>query len=350
MEEDMNPADPKVAVADASRRDIDVQRAAGRQSGSAPWLIRILKVRESFLVAILLILIIVMSIIDPGFRSGANLRAVLLGFAMEGMVVIGMTMLLVSGGFDLSVGANMAFSGMVTAQFLLFGWPVPLAMAAGCAVGIVVGLLNAWIVAKVGVNALIATLGTMTIVRGIALTVWAGQPVLNLPESFRSIGQGVWLGIPVPAVILIVLTIIFDILMRRGRWFRQLYFVGGSEKAARLSGINVTRVRIITYVAAGLLAALGGVISTSRLGAGYPNSYEPTALRVISGAVIGGCSLFGGEGSVVGSVMGLFFINLLLDIMVLRGVSPYAQGIVQGVALILAVVVDIWTKRQAARG
>jgi ribose transport system permease protein len=338
----MNSADPNpVATAAPARVAL---------SGSGSWFIRILRVRESFLVAILLILVVVMSAIDPAFSSSANIRAVLLGFAMEGMVVIGMTMLLVSGGFDLSVGANMAFAGMVTAQMLLLKMPVPVAIVAGCLVGVVVGLFNAWLVAKVGVNALIATLGTMTIARGIALTVWAGQPVINLPEAFRSIGQGVWLGIPVPAIILIVLTIVFDILMRRGRWFRQLYFVGGSEKAARLSGINVTRIRIITYVAAGLLAALAGVISTSRLGAGYPNSYEPTALRVISGAVIGGCSLFGGEGSVIGSVMGLFFINLLLDIMVLRGVSPYAQGIVQGAALILAVVVDIYTKRRAARG
>ena len=339
----MNPADPN-AVAPQSPPE------AQRQPSPVSWLVRILRVRESFLIAILLVLIIVMSIIDPGFRSSANLRAVLLGFAMEGIVVIGMTMLLVSGGFDLSVGANMAFSGMVTAQLLVFHMPVPVAIVAGCLAGVLVGLLNAWIVAKVGVNALIATLGTMTIVRGIALTVWAGQPVINLPEGFRAIGQGVWFGIPLPAIILLVLAIIFDILMRRGRWFRQLYFVGGSEKAARLSGINVTQVRIITYVAAGLLAALAGVMSTSRLGAGYPNSYDDSALKVISGAVIGGCSLFGGEGSVIGSVMGVFFIAVLLDVMVLLHVSPYAQGLVQGAALILAVVVDIWTKRQAARG
>jgi ribose transport system permease protein len=270
---------------------------------------------------------------------------------MDAMVAIGMTILLVSVGFDLSVGANMALAGMTTASLLLMDIPIPVAMLAGLVVGIAVGLFNAWIIAKIGVNALIATLGTMTIVRGIALTIWAGQPVINLPDAFRGIGQGVVGGIlPVPFVILIVLTVVFDILMRRGRWFRQLYFVGGSDKAARLSGINVTRVRIITYVAAGLLAALAGVVSTSRLGAGYPNSYDDSALKVISGAVIGGCSLFGGEGSVIGSVMGVFFIAVLLDVMVLLHVSPYAQGLVQGAALILAVVVDIWTKRQAARG
>jgi ribose transport system permease protein len=328
----------------------DADQATAKEArGIIDLLGQILRVREAFLIAILLVMIIIMSIIEPGFRSSANIRAVLLGFSMEGIVVIGMTMLLVSGGFDLSVGSNMAFSGMVTASLLLMNVPIPVAILAGLLAGTLVGLLNAGIVAKVGVNALIATLGTMTIVRGIALTIWAGQPVINLPDAFRGIGQGVALGIPMPAIILIVLTIIFDILMRRGRWFRQLYFVGGSEKAARLSGINVTQVRIITYVAAGTLAGLAGVISTSRLGAGYPNSYEATALRVISGAVIGGCSLFGGEGTVIGSVLGLFFIALILDIMVLLGVSPYAQGIVQGVALILAVIIDIWSKRQAAR-
>lgn len=350
-----------------------VHPSLGRQPARIHWLVRVVRVRESFLIAMLVVITLAMAgwdiyshgINDLRFLSSTNLQAVLLGFAMEAIVVIGMTMLLVSGGFDLSVGANMAFSGMVAAQLLRFGLPlnielplgiavplaVPLAILAGLAAGAIIGLLNAGIIAKVGVNALIATLGTMTVVRGVALTIWAGQPVLNLPAAFRdNIGQGVIGIIPVPAVILIILTIVFDILMRRGRWFRQLYFVGGSEKAARLSGINVTRVRVITYVAAALLAALAGVISTSRLGAGYPNSYEPTALRVISGSVIGGCSLFGGEGTVIGSVLGLFFIYLLMNMMVMLGISPYAQGIVQGVALILAVVFDIWTKRQAARG
>jgi len=344
----MDPANTKAVLADSLKAGQATQK---ERRNIVYWLGRVLRVREAFLVVILLVMIAVMSFVEPGFRSSANIRAVLLGFSMEGIVVIGMTMLLVSGGFDLSVGSNMALAGMVTAALLLSGLPIPIAIAAGLVSGVVVGLLNAWVVAKVGVNALIATLGTMTIVRGIALTGWQGQPVINLPDSFRAIGQGVLFGIlPLPAFILIVLMLLFDILMRRGRWFRQLYFVGGSEKAARLSGINVTRVRMITYIAAGLLAGIAGVVSSSRLAAAYPNSYEPVALRVISGAVIGGCSLFGGEGSVIGSVLGLFFIALILDILVLLGVSPYAQGIVQGVALILAVVIDIWTKRQAARG
>jgi ribose transport system permease protein len=128
-----------------------------------------------------------------------------------------------------------------------------------------------------------------------------------------------------------------------------LYFVGSSERAARLSGINVTQVRFVTFVLVGVLAGVAGIVSTSRLSAAYPNAYEGSALRVISGAVIGGCSLFGGEGSVVGSVLGLFFIALILDVGVLTGVSVYIQGIVQGVALILAVVIDTWSKRQMAR-
>jgi ribose transport system permease protein len=312
-------------------------------------LYRMVRVREAFIVAILLAIIIVMSILHPGFRSTANIRAVLLGFAMEGIVVVGMSILLVSGGFDLSVGSNMALSGMAAAYFMSTGMPVPAAVLIGLGVSAVIGLCNAGLVAKIGVNALIATLGTMTIVRGVSLFLWQGRPVSQVPESFRAIGQGQFLGIPIPAIILLVLMVIFDILMRRGSWFRQLYFVGSSERSARLSGINVTQVRVITYVLVGVLAGLAGIVSTSRLSAAYPNAYEGAALRVISGAVIGGCSLFGGEGSVVGSVLGLFFISLVLDVGVLTGVSVYIQGIVQGVALILAVVVDIWSKRQVAR-
>jgi len=342
----MDPTNSKTVSADSSKTD---RATASGQQGLVFWLYRLLRVREAFIVAILLVLIVIMSFISPGFRSEANFRAVLLGFAMEGIVVVGMTILLVSGGFDLSVGANMALTGMVTASLMRAHVSISMAVLAGLGTAAVVGLLNAWLVANIGVNALIATLGTMTILRGVALTVWEGRPVSQVPDAFRGLGQGVFLGIPLPAVILIVLMVVFDILMRRGRWFRQLYFVGSSERAARLSGINVTRVRVITYVIAGILAGLAGIVSTSRLSAAYPNSYDQTALRVISGAVIGGCSLFGGEGSVIGSVLGLFFISLILDIGVLMGVSPYIQGIVQGVALILAVVVDIWSKRQMVR-
>ena len=341
----MNSTDPRAESAGSSQAV-----ATMREQGLVGWLYRLVRVREAFIVAILLVIIVIMSIVEPSFRSPANIRAVLLGFSMEGIVVVGMAILLVSGGFDLSVGATMALAGMVAAYFMgKGGIPVPLAVLIGLGVAALIGVFNAWLVAKVGVNALIATLGTMTIVRGVSLYLWEGRPVSQVPESFRAIGQGKLLGIPIPAIILLVLVVIFDILMRRGSWFRQLYFVGSSERAARLSGINVTQVRFITYVLAGVLAGAAGILSTARLSAAYPNAYDGSALRVISGAVIGGCSLFGGEGSVVGAVLGLFFIALMLDVGVLTGVSVYIQGIVQGVALILAVVVDIWSKRQMAR-
>ena len=341
----MNSTDPRAGSAGNSRAD-----ATTREQGLVGWLYHLLRVREAFIIAILLVIIVIMSIVEPAFRSPANIRAVLLGFSMEGIVVVGMAILLVSGGFDLSVGATMALAGMVAAYFMgKGGIPVPLAVLIGLGVAALIGVFNAWLVAKVGVNALIATLGTMTIVRGVSLYLWEGRPVSQVPESFRAIGQGKLLGIPIPAIILLVLVVIFDILMRRGSWFRQLYFVGSSERAARLSGINVTQVRFITFVLVGVLAGAAGILSTARLSAAYPNAYDGVALRVISGAVIGGCSLFGGEGSVVGAVLGLFFIALMLDVGVLTGVSVYIQGIVQGVALILAVVVDIWSKRQMAR-
>jgi ribose transport system permease protein len=342
----MNPSETKPVEAVAGPASV-VTRPGGQVK--VPALLRIMRVREAFLIVILAAIFVVMSVATPSFASAANLRAVLLGFAMEGIVVIGMTVLLVSGGFDLSVGANMALTGMVTAYLMNSGQSIAVSVLAGLATSAVVGLLNAWVVAKIGVNALIATLGTMTILRGVALTAWQGRPVSSVPEAFRSFGQGQFLGIPLPAVMLIVLAVIFDILMRRGQFFRQLYFVGSSEKAALLSGISVSRVRVFTYVFAGLLAGIAGIVSTSRLSAAYPNSYDAVALRVISGAVIGGCSLFGGEGSIIGSVLGLFFMALILDVVVLFGISPYVQEIVQGVALIGAVMIDIWSKRQTGR-
>jgi ribose transport system permease protein len=337
----------------AIRNEPTAQPETVRAGGLGPRLtetaLRILRVREAFLVVILLAIVVVMSIVSPGFRTEGNFRAVMLGFSMEGMVVIGMTMLLVAGLFDLSVGSTMALCGMLTADLLLRGVPEVVAILTGLVAGMAVGLVNGLIVSKVKVNALIATLGTMSIVRGIALTIWQGQPVINLPSSFTALGKTVVWGMPLPFIMLVFLVIITDILMRRGRWFRQAYYVGGSEKASLLSGIKVDQVRIVLFIVMGLTAALGGIISTARLGAGYPNSYESVALRVISGAVIGGCSLFGGEGTIIGAVLGLLFVSVLSDIMVLFGISPYLEGVVQGTALILAVVADLLTRRRARR-
>jgi len=307
--------------------------------------------REALMVLVILATIIVLTILSPNFLNWTNFLAVSRGFAMEGMVVIGMTILLAGGMFDLSVGSTMALAGVVCAWALNQGLGIPTAIIAGLLVGIVVGFINGSIVTRIGVNPLITTLGMMSIARGIALVATQGKPISGFPKDFVFLGQGVLrllpdYPVPVPFVLMLVLVIISDILLRRARYFRQIYYIGSNAKAALLSGINVNRVLLMSFVMAGLMAGLGGVISTARLTSAIPTSFVGVEMRMISAAIIGGASLAGGEGTVLGSMLGLIFMALLSNGMVILGVSVYWEGIVQGTVLVLAVTIDMLSRRR----
>jgi ribose transport system permease protein len=312
---------------------------------------RILGVREALMVIIILATVIILTTLSPHFLSWANFLGISRGFAMEGMVVIGMTILLVEGMFDLSVGSTMALAGVVCAWCLGQSLPIPLAILGGLAVGVVVGFINGSIVTRIGVNPLITTLGMMSIARGLALVITQGKPISGFPKPFVFIGQGVLepiqdYPIPITFIIMLVLVIISDVLLRRARYFRQMYYIGGNQKAARLSGINVSRVLLMSFIMCGLTAAFGGVISTARLTSAIPTSFIGVEMRVISACIIGGASLAGGEGTVVGSLLGLIFMALLGNAMVILGVSVYWEGIILGTVLVLAVTIDMLSRQK----
>ncbi len=307
----------------------------------------LLKIREMAMVLLILVTGTIMSIASPYFFSLANFIAIARGFAMEGLVVVGMAMLLISGNFDLSVGSVMALAGIASA-WLMVGLDLHpiLGVIGGIMVGGLAGLINGIVVTRIKVNPLIATLGMMAIARSFALGVTSGRPVIGVPMSFAWVGQGSILGIPVPVLIMIIIVVIADILLRKGRALRQLYYVGGSEKAAKLSGINVERVVFFTFIASGMFAALAGIISMARLTSGVPTAFAGVELRIIAACVIGGASMSGGEGTIAGALLGLIFMALVTNALTLFGVSIYWEGVVTGTILTLAVSLDMISRRK----
>jgi len=298
-------------------------------------------IRELTLIMLITVIIVVMANINPYFFSFSNFRAVAVGMTPTAIIVIGMAILLASGGFDLSVGSVMALSSTVVAMLLLTGMPIFIAVLCGLIMGGVIGVANGVLVTSFGINPLIATLGTMSIARGIALVLTEGFSVSSLPSSFAWIGKASFGGFPVIVIVTLVLVVLFDLAVRHTSFFRQVYFIGANEKAAMLSGIHVNRVRIILYALTGILAAFAGILLASRLMSGTPTAGNGIELQVLAAAVIGGASLRGGEGTILGAFLGVVFVALINNTMTMLAVSIYWQMIVIGGVLIMAVALDM---------
>ena len=304
-----------------------------------------LVLRELALLGMIVLLIVVMSFASPYFLTKANFEAVVVGMVPTAIIVVGMTILLVAGSFDLSVGSVLALSSTIVAILLLAGVPIPLAIAGAALVGAVIGLLNGVIVCGLGVNPLIATLGTMLMARGVALVFTEGFSLTNLPPTFSVFGQVRFVGLPVMVWVMLAILIVGDVALRRTRFLRQAYFIGSNEKSAALSGIAVNKVRITCFVISGLLAALAGIMLASRLMSGTPTAGSSLELQVLAAAVIGGASLRGGEGTIFGATLGVIFVALIANAMTMLAISIYWQMIVTGLVLVLAVAVDMLTRR-----
>lgn len=308
---------------------------------------RLATMREAALLAMIALLVVTMSFASPYFLSVANFQAVIAGMVPTAIIVVGMTILLVSGSFDLSVGSVMALASTVVALLLLSGVSIPLAILAACVLGLAIGALNGLIVTGLGVNPLIATLGTMSMARGAALVFTEGFSLSSLPEAFAVFGKAQIAGLPLMAWIMLVIVLLGDIGLRRTRFLRQVYFIGGNERAAALSGIPVSRVRIVCFMLSGLLAAFAGILLASRLMSGTPTAGSALELQVLAAAVIGGASLRGGEGTVLGAFLGVVFVALISNAMTMLAVSIYWQMIVTGFVLIVAVAVDVLARRKS---
>ncbi len=278
------------------------------------------------------------------FLSADNLSSVALDFSYIAMAALGSAIVIIGGGIDLSVGANMALSGLVTAMAVAANWPVPLAIAAGVGVGLLGGVLNATLITGIGLIPFIATLGTMSVFRGLATGIVSGQTV-NAANGFTVIGQGYVGPLPISAVILIVLTVLCAYFMNNTSWGRHIYAVGGSESAARLCGINVPRVKWIMYILAAFLGSVGGIVLASRLGSATPSNALGYELICIAAAVIGGASLTGGEGTMVGVLIGAALLALIRNSLDILGWGEYWQDLIIGATIIVTVSFDQLRRR-----
>jgi ribose transport system permease protein len=305
--------------------------------------------REFILVAIIALLGAGVYLRSDIFLSGSNLLALLLGLSVESIVAVGMTILMVSGGFDLSVGSTMAMTGAVAAYGLAAGVPVAAAIGMALAVGVAIGAANGLIIARIGINPFITTLGMMSIVRGLLLVITQGQNITGLPASFKLIGQGSVGGVQYPIIIAAALLVVGDVALRKTRFLRQSYYMGGNEKAARLSGIPVRALKVFNYALVGFLAALAGVVMTARLGSASVTAGTGLELKVIAAVIIGGASLQGGEGTVLGSFLGALLMAVLINALTLLGVDVYWNTLVTGATLLLAVLIDTLTRPRGSR-
>jgi ribose transport system permease protein len=306
-------------------------------------------VRELVLVAIIVVCSFLLSYLTPYFATVGNFKSVLIGAVPGVIIAVGMAILLASGGFDLSVAAVMALCGTVGAYLVDQGYPTPVAIIATLVLGGFIGSLNGGIIAYLKVNPLIATLGTLSIARGLALAMTEGYNISGLPGSFTLLGDQGVLGLPWMAWIMVLLVIFGDLALRYTRFLRQAYYIGGNERAAALSGIRVNRFRVFAYALSGLLSALAGILLAARLSTAVPTAGEGLELTVIAAAIIGGASLAGGEGTVLGAALGVFFLSLLSNALTQLGVSIFWQQVFTGIVLIVAVTLDMLVRRRSSR-
>lgn len=300
--------------------------------------------REATVLLIIIVISTVLSIFSPYFLTRDNLMSTAVGFSSDGIIAVGMTIALASGGFDFSTGSVMALSGVTAGALYISGINIWISCIIALVVGMLCGLLNGFFIGKVGLNPFITTLAVMGIARGGSYVLTQGYPIsiFGAPKAFNYLGQGDILGIPFIVFVFAIIAIIGDFMMRRSEALRKVLYTGSNERAAILSGINTTIVKIGVYLSVATLASIAGILSMARFTVATPVTGFGTdvSMRSILAAIIGGASLSGGEGTVLGTALGLILINLINNGLILLNVPVYWQDLVNGVILIMAVTLD----------
>jgi ribose transport system permease protein len=306
--------------------------------------------RQEFGVALILFAMgVFLSFYTDTFLTSTNLFNILRAFSWIAMSAFGQCMVIITAGIDLSVGSVMGLSGLASAMLLVRGVPVPVAVVGGLLTGLFVGFLNGLMITKGRLPPFIATLGTLLMARGLCYGLTGGWPVRDLPQTFRNLGQYdipiAGLGVPLPLIFMLVLAVLTSIFLTRTIWGYRIYAVGGNETAAGLSGINTDWVKIMVYSLCGFVTAIGGVVMTARLGVAAPTAADAYELDVIAAVVVGGTSLMGGEGTILGVLIGAAIMQVLRNGLVLVGVSAYWLQAVQGLVIVVAIMLDQLRKR-----
>ena len=303
------------------------------------------------------LMVLALSLLSDRFLTPDNGWNILRQISVNLCLSIGMTLVILSGGIDLSVGAILGLAGAVAAGVLKHGLAVPGtelwlefttsgAILTGIAVGGAAGWANGFAITRFSLPPFVATLGMLSIARGLTMLWTGGFPITGLGDSFGHLGTGALLGMPLPVWIMLALTGVFIVVTQRTRFGRHLYAVGGNERAARLTGLSVSRIKIAVYTLAGALAGVAGLIVTARLDSAQPNAGLGYELDAIAAVVIGGTSLSGGRGSVAGTVLGCLIIGVLNNGLFLLNVSPFWQQVIKGVVILIAVALDKMSSKE----
>lgn len=299
----------------------------------------------------LLVLCIILTVLSDKFFTLQNGWNIARQISINVCISVGMTLVILTKGIDLSVGSILAFSGAITAGLLKHGLEIPSmniyigftvfgAILAGFTIGGFLGFFNGWMITRFKVPPFVATLAMLTIARGGTMLWTGGFPITGLGDNYAFIGNGWFLGIPIIVWITVTIVIIAVVFTIKTKFGRHIYAIGGNESAARLSGININKVKIWVYAISGILAAVGGIILTSRLDSAQPNAGMSYELDSIAAVVIGGTSLSGGRGSIIGTVQGAIIIGVLNSGLVLLNISPFWQQIIKGLVILVAIIID----------
>lgn len=299
---------------------------------------------------VLIALATMMAILSPYFLSVSNFMNILLATSTIGVLAIAATYVLGAGGLDLSLGSVLGLSGVVGAAVAVkFGMPTPLAVLATIGAGAAAGLINGVIITRAFVPAFIVTLGMLGIARGLALVLSDGRVIYGLPKAMVYLGQGRPLGIPMPVIIFLLTAFVMHVILAYTRYGRHTLAIGDNESAARTAGINVERHRLTLYTLSGALAGLAGLLFATRINSGDPTAGITYELTAITAAIIGGTNLFGGRGSILGTMIGALIMGVLQNGLNLLAVQSYYQQMAIGAVLILAVFIDQWQVRKESR-
>ena len=289
---------------------------------------------------VFVLLVVYLSFATSKFLTVSNIVNVFRQVSNQGIIAVGMTMILIMGQIDLSVGALVAFAAVLNAIFLKWGLSIPLSILATLGVTCLWGVLNGYVTARFRLHAFLVTMATMTLIRGVTYTLTGGYPVGGLPQDFFIYGSGQLGFIPYPVLYMIAIFLIGAFVMSSTTFGRSIYALGGNEDAARLSGINVERVKIGVFVVSAAVSGISGLVLSSRLMAGSPEIGIGWELDIVAAVIIGGTNIVGGEGKLSGTLLGVLFIGVLSNGMILLDITPYMQQVVRGLVILGAVILN----------
>ena len=301
------------------------------------------------IVLVLVVLIVMFSVLSKNFLTKTNIINILRQVSVNGIIAVGMAIVLITGGIDLSVGSVAGIACVSTALLMNAGVPWFIAIVLVLLISACAGLINGFSISQLGISPFIATLAMMTALRGCAYLLTGGLPVFGFPDDILFMGKGSVLGIPVPVIIMVTIFVISIIVMDKTKFGVYVYGVGGNEEATRLSGINVKKIKYMTYVISSVLSGLAGVILLARVNSGQPKAGDGYEMDAITSVVIGGISMSGGEGNMPFVIVGVLIMGVLSNGMVMLNIQDYTQQVVKGLVLLLAVAYDKFMQARKAK-